>query len=113
MGRCRLAALAGAAATAAALLAPAAAAAFGVIRSFGGDQLAAPAGIAVDPAGTVYVADRSHRRIAIFSPTGGFLGSRLDGQLNDPEAIGLDPAGNLWVADSNNNRILELDHSGA
>jgi sugar lactone lactonase YvrE len=113
MARGRLGALAAVAATVAALLAPASAAPFGVIRSFGGDQLGAPAGIAVDPVGTVYVADRNHRRIAIFSPTGGFLGSRMDGQLSDPEAIALDPAGNLWVADSNNRRIVELDPSGA
>jgi uncharacterized repeat protein (TIGR01451 family) len=112
MGR-RLAVLAASTASVAALLLPASATPFGAIRSFGGDQLAAPAGIAVDPGGTVYVADRNHRRIAIFSPTGGFLGSRLDGQLNDPEAIALDPAGNLWVADSNDRRIVELDPSGA
>jgi hypothetical protein len=58
-----------------------------------------PAGVAVDTAGVVYVADDAHAVIDKFGEKGEYLG-----QIKDPEhlsnelgTIALDPAGNLYV----------------
>ena len=64
-----------------------------------------PAGVAVDTAGVVYVADDKHAVIDKFGEKGEYLG-----QIKDPEhltnelgTIALDPAGNLYV---NNLQII-------
>jgi sugar lactone lactonase YvrE len=84
-----------------------------------------PKGLAVDPTGTIYVADwGSHviRKITsggvVTTLTGaaGIAGAS-DGRLvnarfNGPTAVSLDAAGNLWVADSGNNAIRRITSSG-
>jgi sugar lactone lactonase YvrE len=93
----------------------------------GTTQLYGPGGIALDSAGTLYVAEADGNRIRKVAPDGssttltgngqaGFVdgtGGR-DGttELNYPGSITLDGAGNLYVADYSNNRIRRVAADG-
>jgi hypothetical protein len=76
-----------------------------------------PVGIAVDPLGHVYVADRANHRIQKFDPDGRFLrtwgtyGSG-EGELSDPFGIAVDPAGYIYVSEISGNRIQKFDLDG-
>lgn len=94
----------------------------GYLGSFGGQgsgagQLSAPAGVATDPAGNIWVADTGHDRIQKFSSKGEFLlqsgtqGS-AEGLFNDPRGIATDTEGNVYVADTGNARVQKLDSEG-
>ena len=60
-------------------------------------QFHIPHGIAVDRAGTVFVADRENSRLQLFSPTGEFLEERTD--VARPCQVAFDAAGNWYVAE--------------
>lgn len=80
-------------------------------------------GIAVDAAGTVYVADSYNARIRAVSPTGEVstvAGSGEDGdadgpadraQFSDPAAIAVDGSGTLYVVDKSN-RVRRITPDG-
>ena len=91
-------------------------------------SLAGPAGVALDAAGHLYVADLSNNRVLEFdSPLTSQTANRVFGQagsfttgtannggpsassLSHPIGVGLDGAGHLYLADFNNNRVLEFD----
>src|SRR5439155_25848658 len=80
----------------------------------------APAGIAVDPRGPVYVADPGRERILRVWGDGTFL-SELGGPgalggalLSGAGAVAVAPAsGALYVADSGHNRVLEYSAEGS
>jgi uncharacterized protein (TIGR03437 family) len=88
--------------------------------------LAAPAGMAADSAGNVYVADFQNHRVRRISPSGaiqtvagtGQPGVRGDGgpattaELNHPLGLATDPQGNLYIADSTNHRVRKLTPDG-
>jgi DNA-binding beta-propeller fold protein YncE len=63
----------------------------------GPGQFNLPHGIAVDSAGTVYVADRENSRVQLFSPTGELKGSW--DFVNRPTDIFIDPQDNVYVAE--------------
>jgi trimeric autotransporter adhesin len=82
------------------------------------------AGVALDAAGNLYIADALHIRIrkvaagsGIISTVAGNggLGSSGDGgpataaTFVSPEGVALDAAGNLYIADRNNHRIRKVD----
>jgi sugar lactone lactonase YvrE len=100
-----------------------------------GAELTEPAGVAVDSAGNVYIADAGNnviRRVdartgtittvagdfAADQANGGLGGFSGDGgpatsaQLKDPEGVALDGAGDLFIADTFNHAIREVTPDG-
>jgi len=85
-----------------------------------------PAGVAVDAAGSLYIAERDDGRVRKVSGgviatiagngTNGFSGDggpATAAELYVPLAMAVDPAGNVYVADSYNNRIRVLIPKGS
>jgi sugar lactone lactonase YvrE len=97
-------------------------------QGFSGDGGAAtsalldsPAGVAVDGAGNIYIADTHNHRIrkvsggtiTTIAGTGvaGFAGDNgpaVSATLNNPTALALDSNGNLYIADTDNHRIRKI-----
>ncbi|HWQ31994.1 MAG TPA: BACON domain-containing carbohydrate-binding protein [Blastocatellia bacterium] len=89
-------------------------------------RLRQPETVALDAAGSLYIADTGNHRIRRVSRDGvittiagnGQLGSSGDGgpataaSLNEPGGIALDAAGNLYIADTNNHRIRKVTPAG-
>jgi hypothetical protein len=91
-----------------------------------------PAGVAVDSAGNVYVADQNNSAIrkvtpggvvttlaglAAFDPWGNPVGGSADGtgsaaRFDDPSGVAVDSAGNLYVADRGNSTIRKVAPGG-
>ncbi len=84
-------------------------------------QLDSPAGVAVDAAGIIYIADTHNQRIrkvsngtiSTIAGTGvaGFSGdggSAASAQLSNPTALAVDSSGNLYIADTDNHRIRKI-----
>ena len=88
-------------------------------RSFGGDDLVRPVGIAyVADRHRLYVVDGGANRIVVFDPDGGLVSSfggngTGPGQFNYPSHICWDGRDTLLVADSGNFRVQLLDLDGA
>jgi sugar lactone lactonase YvrE len=101
--------------------------------SFFGDGSAAtnanlnsPAGIAVDIAGNLFIADTSNQRIrkvdafgiittiAGTNATGysGDGGLAITNRLNNPTGVAVDAVGNLFIADTSNQRIRKVSTNG-
>lgn len=85
--------------------------------------LAYPHGLAVDAAGTLYVAEILKDRIVTISPEGtvtpfaGTRGGLQDGDLaiamfRGPFGVEVDAGGNVYVADSNNHCIRKISREG-
>jgi sugar lactone lactonase YvrE len=84
-------------------------------------QLYGPGGVAVDAAGTVFIADSiGIRKVTpariIFTIVGsGFSGDgdlATNAELNSPSGINVDPSGNVYIADIQNRRIRKVTPAG-
>jgi uncharacterized protein (TIGR03437 family) len=85
-----------------------------------------PAGVSMDTAGTLYIADRDNNRIRRVDTNGtittlagtGAAGNSGDGglavnaQLSGPESVTVDSAGNLYIADTGNQRVRKVTPDG-
>ena len=91
------------------------------LRSFGTTQagygdLGDPGGIAVGPAGRIYVAQPDYGLVSVFSPTGRFYTEfglqpgtvQADEDLEFPQGLAVTANGQIWVADSGHNRIVQF-----
>lgn len=89
-------------------------------------QLAAPVGVFVDGAGSLYIGDRDNHRIRRVAPDGtistvagsgsaawaGDGGAATAASLNKPTGIAVDANGNLYIADRMNNCVRKVDAAG-
>ena len=87
-------------------------------------QLVFPAGVTVDAAGNLYIADTGNQRIrkvsngvittvAGFGPASPGLGDNgpaTSAGLNYPSGVGVDSTGNLYIEDTVNNRIRKVSN---
>ncbi len=90
----------------------------GQIRWFGGTgrklgKLSAPAQIALDAGGKLWVADRGNSRVQRFGPDGERLGTfggrgTGPGQFINPTGVVVDCNGTLTVTDTRNNRVQQF-----
>ncbi len=85
-----------------------------------------PLGVAIDAAGSLYIADYGNYRVRKVAANGtittvagnGGAGYSGDGgpatgaQLNSPEGVTVDAAGNLYIADTWNNRVRKVTANG-
>ena len=76
-----------------------------------------PRGVAVDAAGSVYVADYNNHRIQKFEADGTFLMKwgafgGVDGFFYEPWGVAVDSEGNVYVADSKSHRMQKFDDEG-
>ncbi len=86
------------------------------LRSFGKTQagygaLSNPAGLALGPAGQIYVSQPDYGWVTVFRPDGRFaaqLGTARGQGLAFPEGIAVTAAGRVWVADSGGGRVVEF-----
>jgi phospholipase C len=96
------------------------------LASFGNTQagygdLGDTGGIAIGPAGRVYVAQPDYGWVSVFSQDGRFYTEfglrsgpgRAGEDLEFPQGLVVTAAGQVWVADSGNNRIAEFGPAGA
>ncbi len=85
-------------------------------------KLNTPIGLALDAAGTLYIADNGNNVVRTVSASGtlntiagnglgGFSGdgaAATDAELNQPVDVACDAAGNIYIADYSNNRIRKV-----
>jgi trimeric autotransporter adhesin len=90
-------------------------------------QLNAPAGLAIDASGDIFIADAGNNVVREITPDGkiqtvagngtqGYSGDfdvATQAQLHSPSGVAVDAAGNLYIADSGNNVIREVTTDGS
>ena len=76
--------------------------------------LSAPAGVAVDTKGNVYIADYSNNRVVLetFQANGTYVESAIGTGLLTPYGVAVDAAGNVFVADTGNGRVVKETPAG-
>jgi uncharacterized protein (TIGR03437 family) len=78
-------------------------------------QLNLPAGVAVDSAGNIYVADTGNNRLRAISPLGNIFnvaGTGTAAALSAPQGVAVDAADDLFIADTGHNQIREIPSGG-
>ncbi len=80
------------------------------------NNLVKPYGVAVSPAGRVYVSDTGSRRVFVFDAERKaltFLGESGAGKLSKPTGLAVDPSGRIFVADATLNRVFGYAPDGS
>lgn len=80
-----------------------------------GAQLNLPAGVAVDAASNIYVADTGNHRVRAISPAGKIstlAGNGTEAVLSAPRGVAVDSAGDLFIADTGHSQIREIPSGG-
>jgi NHL repeat len=72
--------------------------------------LNSPTAVAVDAAGTVFIADTNNQRV-LEVPGDGAPPTAIGTGLNHLQGVAVDAAGNVFIADSSNNRVVEVQRS--
>jgi DNA-binding beta-propeller fold protein YncE len=75
-------------------------------------QFTDPAGIALDDAGNLYVADYGNKRIQKLSPEGAFLSRIGEGELEAPVGVATDGLGNIYVTDEVLHKVFKYSSLG-
>lgn len=89
-------------------------------------QLNHPSGVAVDFAGTVYIADTNNNRVRVVTPDGlmytlagngnaGYFGDggmAINGSLHAPRGVAVDGQGNFYIADTLDHRVRKVTQNG-
>ncbi len=78
--------------------------------------MAMPTGVAVDGGGRVYVADGVNHRVVVFDAEGRFAGairSAGETELARPMGLHVDRQNRLWIADGSLNRVVAVATAGA
>ena len=72
-----------------------------------GSELLYPAGVAIDAAGNLFIADTGNHRVRLLSAASHTISTVVESETSDdgPRAIAVDADGNVYIAESNNNRI--------
>ncbi len=73
--------------------------------------LVTPTGIAVDGAGTVYVADSTNNVVLSYT-TAGVQSTIATTPLAQPYGLAVDGAGDLFIVDTGHGRVIEIDNQG-
>ena len=68
--------------------------------------IGSPGGVAVDPAGDVFLADTANNRVREVTPDG--LITTIAADLSAPDGLAVDAVGDLFIADTGNNRVVEV-----
>ena len=79
--------------------------------------LGTTAQVAVNAAGTVYIADPSNNRVVVqpttgFGTTTGMTATTIGTGLKAPQGVAVDAAGNVYISDTGNNRVLKVTPNG-
>ena len=90
---------------------------YGLDDPMGQGAFYGPRGVAIGPAGRVYVTDTGNKRIQVFEPDGRFAfqwggGGVLEGYLDEPVGIAIGPGDEVYVADTWNRRVQVFDSDG-
>jgi sugar lactone lactonase YvrE len=76
------------------------------VRTTVGTGYQAPAGIAVDGVGNMYVADPDSNAVYKYAPGSTTTGTSIGTGLSAPNAVAVDSAGDVYIADSGNDRVV-------
>jgi sugar lactone lactonase YvrE len=81
----------------------------------GPGQLSSPAGLALDPAGRLAVADAGNNRVDLFQPfsSGGTFIESYSGDLSAPFDVAFGPGAVLYVADTGSGTVKRLHYDDA
>jgi sugar lactone lactonase YvrE len=79
----------------------------GVVTSFA--CCAVPAGIALDQASNIWVADYDLSAVVKLSPSGTVVGQAQSGGIFTPDGIAVDGNGNIWVSNYRTETVSELN----